>query len=75
MDKMSKQQQRYRTALEQIAALEHVTEVRGPLEHWFTPDHLVDTEGWGPIKPEVKQGLTIAAHIAKKALSPIKEED
>ncbi len=60
--------ERYRTALEQIANLVNITQTRGFSEHWFTPDHLVDEDGWGPIHPMTKQGLRLAAKMAQRAL-------
>lgn len=58
----------YRVALEQIAALSGVTEVRGPLEDIGVPDHMVKEDGWVPIHPRLKAGLCHAAKIAKDAL-------
>ena len=65
---MSQDEQRLRSALGTIAALANVTQIRGPLENLGVPDHLVDTDGWGPIPPDVKRGLDYAAKIARKAL-------
>ena len=62
---------RFRDALEKIAAMESVKEVRGGFEEYCTPDHLVKEGGWVPIHPRTKQGIMIAVRIAKKAL----EED
>lgn len=59
---------RYRDALEEIAALSGVTEVRGPLEDIGVPDHMVKEDGWVPIHPRLKYGLCYAARIAKAAL-------
>lgn len=47
--------EKYRTALEEIAKLEEKSEE-------------LTTNGWQPIRPEVKSGLIYAANIAKKAL-------
>lgn len=58
-----------RACLEEIAALENVTQSRGPLEHLSTPSHLVDEDGWGPIDPTFKRGLSHAARIARSCLN------
>ncbi len=58
----------YRQALEEIAALAHVTQWRGGDVHWLTPDHMLDEDGYGPIHPAFKRGLEHAARIAQKSL-------
>ena len=56
-------------ALERIAALDKITEIRGHLEDVFVPEHLVKEGGWVPVHPRIKAGLDYAAGIAKQALS------
>jgi len=58
----------YQQALEQIAALKSATQSRGALEQFDTPDPLIDSDGWGPIRPQFKEGLEFAARIAERAL-------
>ena len=58
----------YQKALEEIANLANVTEVRGPMEGWFTPDHLVSDDGFVPIDPRFKRGMVHVAVIAARAL-------
>jgi hypothetical protein len=59
----------YRAALEKIANLENVNEVRGPLETIGVPDHIIKDGGWVPIHPRTKQGIMVAVKIAKDALN------
>lgn len=65
---IGQREEHYRQALEEIAKLVNVTQTRGPMEHWTTPDHLMDGDGWGPIHPRTKDGLKHAARIAQQAL-------
>lgn len=60
--------EKYHIALQQIANLANVTQSRGVFEQMFTPDGLIDDDGFGPIHPKLKQGLEYAARIARKAL-------
>ena len=62
---------RYHDALESIAKLADVKEVRGPLEDLGTPEHLVKDGGWVSIHPQMKRGLCHAANIAKTALDDV----
>jgi len=61
-------EEHYYNALKRIAALADVTQTRGPLEHIFTPEHIMEEDGWGPIHPFTKDGLRMAARIAQAAL-------
>lgn len=58
-------------ALERIAALANVTEVRGGMEDIDVPDHMVKEGGWVPIHPRLKLGLEIAAKMAQEALDSL----
>ena len=64
----------FRKALEEIAALENVTQTKGLLEHDSTPEYLVQN-GWGPIHPQMKRGLNFAAKIAIEALKMVKKDE
>jgi len=59
----------YRDALERIAALAHVTQIRGALEDIGVLDALVSPDGWVIIDPRTKRGLVYAAQIAQAALT------
>lgn len=56
-------------ALKEIAALDKVTEIRGPLETIGVPEHKIKKGGWVPIRPAFAQGLQHAARIAQAALA------
>ncbi len=58
-------------ALKRIAALAHVTEVRGGMEDIDAPDHKVKEGGWVPIHPRLKLGLELAAKMAQEALDSL----
>ena len=59
--------QRYKVALEKIAKLEDAKEMRNPLAS-SCPSHLMTKDGFEPIHPMLKEGLRVAAKIAKEAL-------
>jgi len=70
MDQLTK----YRQALEKIASLSEVREMRGGIADCLgVPNHLVH-DGWVPIPPMVKVGLDYAANIARKALNENQQE-
>lgn len=58
-------------ALKRIAALAHVTEVRGGMEDIDAPDHKVKEGGWVPIHPRLKLGLELTAKMAQEALDSL----
>lgn len=59
----------YKDALQKIAELRNVTQIRGPLEDMGVPDHYIEEGGWVPIHPQMLRGLQYAARIAEQALS------
>ena len=65
---MTKEQNKYKSALGVIAKLSEVTEIRGGFSDLGVPNHLIKEGGWVPINPSFKAGLEYAANIAKKAL-------
>lgn len=59
--------QRYKVALEKIAKLEEAKEMKNSLISGC-PTHLMKEDGFEPIHPMMKEGLRIAAKIAKDVL-------
>lgn len=68
LEQLQRENERLREALEGIAALSEATQVKGGFFDVGTPDHLVDEDGFVPIHPAMKSGLTHAAKMAKRAL-------
>ena len=59
---------RLRNALEHIASLDKVTEIRGEFKDIGALEHNVTPDGFVPIHPRTLEGLFYAANIAKMAL-------
>lgn len=59
----------YREALVKIADLANKTKMRDAFSGCFTPDHLIEPDGFVPMHPEMGRGLKFAANIARMALT------